>query len=215
MLKQVIEINEELCVGCGLCANTCHQDAIGIVNGVAKLLREDFCDGLGRCLPKCPTNAISFIEKEININDTNREMVKKEVAKKESSKEEIENVNVKSQISSWPIEMQLVAPNAYFFDGADLLVSADCCAYAYANFHNDFMKDRVVVIGCPKLDNADYIEKLTNILTINNIKSVTVARMEVPCCSGLANATIKAVENCGKEIPLNIKVISRTGEIVQ
>ncbi len=216
MLKKIIEIDEDLCIGCGACAGACHQGAIGIVDGVAKLLREDFCDGLGRCLPKCPTNAISFTEKEINVSELKKENVKTKKEQQENeTKEETMNVNVKSQLKTWPIEMQLVAPNASFFDGADLLVSADCCAYAYANFHKDFMKDRVVVIGCPKLDDADYIEKLTNILTINDIKSVTVARMEVPCCSGLANATIKAVENSGKNIPLNVNIISRSGELLQ
>ncbi len=213
MLKKIIEINEDLCVGCGACANACHQGAIAMVDGVAKLMREDYCDGLGRCLPKCPTNAISFIEKEINVKEIKKENKINEQV--EEIQEETENVNVKSQLKTWPIELQLVSPNAMFFDGADLLVAADCCAYAYANFHKDFMKDRVVVIGCPKLDHADYIEKLTNILTINDIKSVTVARMEVPCCSGLANATIKAVENSGKNIPLDVNIIGCSGNLLK
>ncbi len=217
MLKKIIEINEDLCIGCGACAGACHQGAIGIVDGVAKLLREDFCDGLGRCLPKCPTNAISFTEKEVDIKEIKKDSLTAEnkFSNTVDNKEEVTNVNVKSQLKTWPIEIQLVAPNASFFDEAHLLISADCCAYAYANFHKDFMNGKVVVIGCPKLDDADYVEKLTNILTINNIKSVTVARMEVPCCSGLANATIKAVQNCGKDIPLNINIISRTGELLQ
>ncbi len=210
MKKQIITIDSDKCVGCGLCAKTCHEDAIGMVNGKAVLLKEDHCDGLGRCLPKCPTGAISFIEKEINVTKSSDKKV--EVTVEEA--EDTTNVNVKSQLRSWPIEIQLVAPNAQFFDGCDLLISADCCAYAYGNFHNEFMKNKVVVIGCPKLDDVDYSEKLTTILKSNNIKSVTVARMEVPCCSGIANATIKAVENCGKDIPLSISTISRDGKII-
>lgn len=211
MLKKIIEIDEKLCVGCGLCASTCHQGAIGIVDGVAKLLREDFCDGLGRCLPKCPTNAISFTEKEIFISaDTNTKPKETNIEKINPT---VEIGSLKSQIKSWPIQIQLVSPNAQFFNDCHLLISADCCAYAYGNFHNDFMKDKIAIIACPKLDDVDYTEKLTNILTLNNIQTVTVARMEVPCCSGIANATIKAVENCGKDIPLNIATIGRDGSL--
>lgn len=207
MKKQIIEINEELCIGCSLCADTCHQDAIAIVDGKAKLLREDFCDGLGRCLPKCPTNAITFIEKEVEVKNVNKVV------------ESVEKLSVPtstktSQLRSWPIEIQLVSPNAEFLNGAHLLIAADCCAYAYANFHSDFMKDRVVVIGCPKLDNVDYSEKLSTILAHNDIKSVTVTRMEVPCCSGIARASEIAVANSGKDIDLNIHIIGRNGELI-
>ncbi len=209
MKKQIIKIDEELCIGCSLCADTCHQDAIAIVDGKAKLMREDFCDGLGRCLPKCPTNAITFIEKEIEISaapSPSNSSVELKPVTKTSSKE--------SQLNSWPIEIQLVSPNADFFNGAHLLVAADCTAFAYSNFHNDFMKDRVVVIGCPKLDHVDYSEKLTAILAFNDIKSVTVARMEVPCCSGIARAAELAVVNSGKDIPIEVHTISRDGKII-
>ncbi len=211
MKKQIIEINEELCIGCGLCADTCHQDAIVMIDGKAKLVREDFCDGLGRCLPKCPTDAIKFIEKEVEVAQVNKNVTKVDVPLPSK------NVEVSSgepMLRTWPIEIQLVSPNAEFFDGAHLLIAADCCAYAYANFHNDFMKDRVVVIGCPKLDNVDYSEKLANILSLHDIQSVTVTRMEVPCCSGLARAAEVAIANSGKDIPIEIKIIGRNGSLV-
>ncbi len=203
MLKKVIKIDEDLCIGCGACANTCYQEAIVMVNGVAKLIKEEYCDGLGRCLPKCPTDAISFVEKKIDISELKKDNKRKQEKKKAVEIREIEGGS-SSQLKTWPIEMELVSPTASFFDGADLLISADCCAYAYADFHKDFIRDRVVVIGCPKLDDNTYIEKIANILSANDIKSVTVARMEVPCCSTLANVAIKAVQESGKNIPLNI-----------
>lgn len=211
MKKQIIEINEELCIGCGLCADTCHQDAIVMIDGKAKLVREDFCDGLGRCLPKCPTDAIKFIEKEIEGAQVNKNVTKVDVPLPSKN---VEMSSGDSMLRTWPIEIQLVSPNAEFFDGAHLLIAADCCAYAYANFHNDFMKDHVVVIGCPKLDNVDYSEKLANILSLHDIQSVTVTRMEVPCCSGLARAAEVAIANSGKDIPFEIKIIGRSGDIV-
>ncbi len=204
MKKQLIEINEDFWIGCSLCADTCHQEAIAIVDGKAKLLREDFCDGLGRCLPKCPTGAITFIEKEVEIkNSTTR-----------NDSPTVDLNGGDSELRSWPIEIQLVSPNAEFLNGAHLLVAADCCAYAYDNFHRDFIKGRVVVIGCPKLDNVDYSQKLTQILTHNDIKSVTVVRMEVPCCSGIARASEIAVASCGKDIDFNIQIIGRDGKLI-
>lgn len=211
MKKQIIKIDEELCIGCSLCADTCHQDAIAIVDGKAKLMREDFCDGLGRCLPKCPTNAITFIEKEVEVSEMKNNNPANTVVE---PKQVVKNSEGDSQLKSWPIEIQLVSPNAEFLSGAHLLVAADCTAFAYSNFHNDFMKDRVVVIGCPKLDHVDYSEKLTAILSLNDIKSVTVARMEVPCCSGIARAAEVAVINSGKNIPFEVHTISRNGKLI-
>ena len=167
MIRKIIEINEEKCDGCGACADACHEGAIGMVNGKAKLLHEDYCDGLGDCLPACPAGAISFVE---------REALAPAVPAADRP------------LAQWPVQIKLAPVNAPYFHGADLLIAADCTAYAYGNFHNKFMKNRVTLIGCPKLDNIDYTEKLTAILQENDIKSVTVARMEVPCCGGLERA---------------------------
>ena len=198
MIRKIIHINEEKCNGCGLCASACQEGAIGIVNGKAKLLRDDYCDGLGNCLPVCPTNAISFTEREAAAFD--------EAAVKANM--------TATALRQWPVQIKLVPVNAPYFDGAHLLIAADCTAYAYRNFHQDFIRGKVTLIGCPKLDEGDYSEKLTEIIRQNNIKSVTIVRMEVPCCGGLARAAENALRNSGKFIPWQVKVISTDGYIV-
>ena len=200
MIRKIIEINENLCNGCGLCAHACHEGAIGIVDGKAKLLRDDYCDGFGDCLPACPMNAIRFIEREApEYNDAEF------LANKAASG---------SQINNWPVQIKLVAPYAPYFNGCDLLIAADCTAYAYSTFHHDFMRNHVTLIGCPKLDMIDYSEKLTDIFKNNNIKSITVTRMTVPCCGGLQYAVEKAIEASGKNIPLRVVTIGTDGNRV-
>ena len=220
MLRRIITINESRCNGCGLCADACHEGAIGIVNGKAKLLREDYCDGLGDCLPACPMNAISFEEREAPAYNEAAVLAAKKAKEEKldcgcpgSACQSVRPVS--SQLRNFPIQIKLVPINAPYFDGADLLIAADCTAYAYAGFHNDFMKDRVTLIGCPKLDAVNYAEKLTAILKSNDIKSVTVTRMTVPCCGGLSYAVRNAVEICGKDIPLHIVTIGPDGRIVR
>jgi MinD superfamily P-loop ATPase containing an inserted ferredoxin domain len=235
MLRKIIKIDEEKCNGCGLCASACHEGAIGIVNGKAKLLRDDYCDGLGACLPSCPTEAIGFEEREAAEFDEvavleNKKKQQEEVAplpcgcpgtqsKEIHRKEEpvvttTETSNVLSQLSQWPIQIKLVPINAPYFNNANLLVAADCTAFAYGNFHNEFIKNKITLIGCPKLDEGDYSEKLTAIIKNNNIKSVTVVRMEVPCCGGLEHATITALKNSGKFLPWQVVTISTDGRIL-
>ena len=200
MLRKIILIDEEKCNGCGACATACHEGAIEMINGKAKLTREDYCDGLGDCLPVCPVNAITFETRE--AKSFNKAAVKNDL-------------NSKSRLSQWPCQIKLVPENAPYFDGADLLIAADCTAYSYGNFHHDFMQDKVTLIGCPKLDAVDYSEKLTQIFKYNNIRSVTVTRMTVPCCGGLSYAVQTAVENSGKNIPLHIVTISPDGQITR
>lgn len=226
MIRKIIEIDEEKCNGCGACANACHEGAIGMVNGKAKLLRDDYCDGLGNCIPACPTDAIRFIEREAAEYD--EEAVKKnQQAKKdlpcgcpgshskaiarEKAAPAVET-NAESCLSQWPVQIKLVPVNAPYFDNADLLIAADCTAYAYGNFHREFIRNRITLIGCPKLDEGDYAEKLTAIIRNNNIKSVTIARMEVPCCGGIENAAKAAMQNSGKFIPWQVVTISVNGE---
>ena len=208
MKRRIIKINEQLCNGCGICANACHEGAIGIVEGKAKLLREDYCDGLGDCLPACPVNAISFEEREAPAYD--EAAVKQAMAEKS-----VTGCNYvggagqgESRLAQWPAQIKLVPPKAPFFDGCNLLIAADCTAYAYGNFHNDFMKNRVTLIGCPKLDAVDYSAKLAQIFAYNDIKNVVLARMEVPCCGGMEYAVKRAIEISGKNIPLNVVTIS-------
>ena len=227
MIRRIITIDEEKCNGCGLCADACHEGAIGIVGGKAKLLREDYCDGLGDCLPACPMNAISFEEREAPAyNEAAVLAAKKE---KEAAlpcgcpgsacqsiphSAPAADVYVPSELINFPVQIKLLPPNAPYFDGADLLIAADCTAYSYGNFHHDFMKDKVTLIGCPKLDMVDYSEKLTEVFKYNNIRSITVTRMTVPCCGGLSHAVKTAVANSGKNIPLHIVTISPDGQII-
>lgn len=196
MIRRIIQINEEKCNGCGACAATCHESAIGMVDGKAKLLRDDYCDGLGDCLPACPTGAITFVEREAAAYD--------------------EAAVIKNQrpLQQWPVQIKLVPTSAPYFDGAKLLIAADCTAYAYASFHEDFMKGKIVLVGCPKLDSIDYSEKLEEIIRSNNITEVTIVRMEVPCCGGLEMAVKKALQNSGKFIPWQVATISVDGKIL-
>ena len=227
MIRNIITIDEEKCNGCGLCAAACHEGAIGMVNGKAKLLREDYCDGLGDCLPSCPVDAISFEEREaLAYNETAVLEAKK--AKDAplpcgcpgSACQSMEQsatactVEVPSQLKNFPVQIKLAPIHAPFFDGAELLIAADCTAYAYGNFHQDFMRGKVTLIACPKLDNIDYSEKLSAIFANNNIRTITVARMTVPCCGGLAHAVQTAIAHCGKDIPLYTAIISPDGQLL-
>jgi NAD-dependent dihydropyrimidine dehydrogenase PreA subunit len=215
MLRKIITIDSEKCNGCGLCAEACHEGAIGIIDGKAKLIRDDYCDGLGNCLPACPTGAISFEEREAKAY--NEEAVKMNMHEKTGGKAPAgvcPGGNVQTCLMQWPVQIKLAPVNAPYFDNAHLLVSADCGAYAYGNFHHDFMRNKIVLIGCPKLDEGDYSEKLTEIIKQNNIQSVTVIRMEVPCCGGIEQAVKNALQNSGKMIPWHVVTIPISGEIL-
>lgn len=230
MIRKIIKIDEDKCNGCGLCVKACHEGAISMINGKAKLIRDDYCDGLGDCLPSCPVNAISFEEREAKAYDEEAVLENQKKALNEkpfvcpgtlakSLLQEEDNIvtesaKPKSQLRQWPVQIKLVPINAPYFEGANLLIAADCTAYAYANFHNEFMKNKVTIIGCPKLDMIDYSEKLTAIIKNNNIKSVTVVRMEVPCCGGIQNASKIALKKSGKFIPWQIVTISNDGKIL-
>lgn len=220
MIRRVIQIDEEKCNGCGICVTACREGAIGMVDGKARLMRDDYCDGLGDCLPNCPTGAISFIEREAAAYDeaaVKANMERKETHKaagREAFQEEVSRETVQSQLQQWPCQIKLVPVNAPYFEDAKLLIAADCTAYAYANVHEEFMKGKITLIGCPKLDQIDYSEKLTQIIAENNIKSVTVLRMEVPCCGGLENAAVKALKNSGKFLPWQVVTISIDGRIL-
>lgn len=230
MIRKIIKIDEEKCNGCGACARACHEGAIEMVNGKAKLTREDYCDGLGDCLPACPVDAITFEEREAPAYNEAAVLASKE--KKATaplpcgcpgtaSKAIKCTVTaspvaspVDSQLSQWPVQIKLVPVNAPYFNGANLLIAADCTAYAYGNFHNEFIRNRVTLIGCPKLDEGDYADKLTAIIGSNDIKSVTIVRMEVPCCGGIENATKRALQASGKFIPWRVVTISTDGRIL-
>ncbi len=249
MIRRVIEIDEGKCTGCGICADTCHEGAIEIIDGKAKLTRDDYCDGLGDCLPSCPEDAISFVEREAAAYD--EEAVKENMARKAAGNngagvtghsgheghvcpgskmhkfdreaigqnsveinEQQVAVNVESQLGQWPCQIKLVPTNAPYFDGAKLLIAADCTAFAYANLHQEYMRGKITLIGCPKLDDIDYSEKLATIIANNDIQSVTIVRMEVPCCGGLEMATKKALQESGKFIPWNVVTVSIDGKIL-
>ena len=229
MIRTIIRIDEERCNGCGACAAACHEGAIAMVNGKAKLTREDYCDGLGDCLPACPTGAISFEEREAPAYDEAAVLAAKKATpphtlpcgcpgtqskaiRRGPCSDEPPVHRGGSQLMQWPVQIKLVPVNAPYFDGANLLVAADCTAYAYGNFHQEFMRNHVTLIGCPKLDEGDYTEKLTAILTGNAIKSVTIARMEVPCCGGLEQAVKNALQASGKFLPWRVVTISTDGK---
>lgn len=235
MIRKIIQIDEEKCNGCGACADACHEGAIGMVNGKATLLRDDYCDGLGDCLPTCPTGAISFVEREAAAYDEKavQEHMQKKNAQTTASagshtgcpgsrmqqfkRQETASpipAQVNSQLGQWPCQIKLVPVSAPYFNGAKLLIAADCSAYAYARMHDDFMRGKITLIGCPKLDSIDYSEKLTQIIQSNDIQSVTVVRMEVPCCGGLENAAKKALQDSGKFIPWQVVTISVDGKIL-
>ena len=238
MIRKIIRIDKEKCNGCGACATACHEGAIDIINGKAELVREHFCDGLGDCLPECPTGAISFEEREAPAYDEEavKEAQNKKIAQNQAmsthtgcpgskimqiqrteTSEPVEpslTADSMSKLQNWPVQIKLAPVSAPYFNDAKLLIAADCTAYAYASFHQDFIQNKVTLIGCPKLDQVDYSEKLTAIIQNNNIQSVTIVRMEVPCCGGLEMAAKKALQNSGKFIPWQVVTISVDGKIL-
>ncbi|MDO5539239.1 MAG: 4Fe-4S binding protein [Eubacteriales bacterium] len=232
MIRKIIKINEDKCNGCGACAAACHEGAIEMINGKAKLTREDYCDGLGDCLPACPADAISFEEREAPayneaavLSAKNKKSSSplpcgcpgtqsKSIRREASGHSTSAVMSTSSQLSQWPVQIKLVPVNAPYFENANLLVAADCTAYAYGNFHSKFIRNHITLIGCPKLDEGDYTEKLTKIIEHNNIKSVTIIRMEVPCCGGIEHAAKCALQASGKFIPWQVITISTNGEIL-
>lgn len=232
MIRRIIHIDEDQCNGCGACAAACHEGAIGMVDGKAKLLRDDYCDGLGDCLPQCPTGAITFVEREAAAYDEKAVLEHKkrkgeqslfhgcpgkamvQFDRSQNNAQPVSTAVPMSQLAQWPCQIKLVPVNAPYFHNARLLVAADCTAYAYANIHQEFMRGKVTIIGCPKLDAVDYSEKLTQIIANNEIRSVTVLRMEVPCCGGLELAVKRALQESGKLIPWQVVTISTAGSIL-
>ncbi|MHC1692774.1 MAG: ATP-binding protein [Sphaerochaetaceae bacterium] len=236
MIRKTITIDQEKCNGCALCITACHEGAIGMVNGKAQLVRDDYCDGLGDCLPVCPTGAISFVNREAPTKDGatgEEEKIQKpakegklpcgcpgtqerSIAHPHSACGDTDSreASPRSQLRQFPIQLQLVPENASFFKHAHLLVSADCAAYAFGDFHNRFMRGKITLIGCPKLDPVDYSGKITRILKNNAIESVTVVRMEVPCCGGIGKAVEKALLDSGKSIPLQVITIGSDGHLI-
>ena len=235
MKRRIIQIDEEKCNGCGACANACHEGAIAMVNGKAHLIKDDYCDGLGDCLPTCPTGAITFVEREAAPYDEAAVLAKKiaalktgkpkpgatcpgmaarQLASTQDAGPAAPAAAMPSRLAQWPVQIKLAPVTAPYFDGADLLIAADCSAYSYSNFHEQFMRGKITLIGCPKLDEGDYAEKLGEILTRNEVRSVTVVRMEVPCCGGLENAVKRALEASGKAIPCWVTTLSLDGRIL-
>ena len=232
MIRKVVEIDQDKCNGCGLCAEACHEGAIQMIDGKARLVKDDYCDGLGDCLPACPTDAIQIVEREAAAYDESA--VKQHLAKRAAAgevppaggcpgsrmmqfrreEESAAPAAVSSQLRQWPVQIKLVPVNAPYFDGARLLIAADCTAYAYAAFHERFIRGHITLVGCPKLDDVDYSEKLTAIIRSNDIQEVTVVRMEVPCCGGLENAAKRALQASGKFIPWQVVTISTDGRIL-
>ncbi len=234
MIRRIIQIDREKCNGCGACAEACHEGAIAMVDGKAELMRDDYCDGLGDCLPACPTGAITFVEREAAAYDEQAVMENKQKKMRKegmtlpcgcpgSQSRQIKRVEEphagaqcaaqESRLSQWPVQIKLVPINAPYFDGAKLLIAADCTAYAYAAFHERFMRGHITLVGCPKLDSVDYAEKLTEIIRENDVKSVTVVRMEVPCCGGLERAAVTALKNSGKFIPWQVVTVTLDGRL--
>ncbi len=208
MIRKIIQIDKESCNGCGLCAHACHEGAIGIIDGKAVLLRDDYCDGLGDCLPACPTGAISFTERDAAPYDQSAVSAHQKSTLKESP------LSACSQLGQWPVQIKLAPVSAPYFAKARLLIAADCTAFAYGNFHQDFMKGKITLIGCPKLDTIDYSEKLTEIIKTNDIKDITILRMEVPCCGGIENAVITAVKNSQRSVSWQVVTISIDGKVL-
>ena len=234
MIRRIIQIDREKCNGCGACAEACHEGAIAMVDGKAELMRDDYCDGLGDCLPACPTGAITFVEREAAAYDEQAVLENKQKKMRKegmtlpcgcpgSQSRQIKRVEEphagaqcaaqESRLSQWPVQIKLVPVNAPYFDGAKLLIAADCTAYAYAAFHERFMRGHITLVGCPKLDSVDYAEKLTEIIRENDVKSVTVVRMEVPCCGGLERAAVTALKNSGKFIPWQVVTVTLDGRL--
>ena len=226
MLRKIIKIDQTKCNGCGACASACHEGAIEMVNGKAQLTREDYCDGFGDCLPACPVDAITFEMREAPAYNEEAVLASKAkksfvcpgsrvkaINKKEVSCEPI--IKCVSELTSWPVQIKLVPVNAPYFNGAKLLVAADCTAFAYASIHQDFIKDHITLIGCPKLDNIDYAEKLTQIIKNNNIVNISVLRMEVPCCGGLENAVKRALKESEKVIPWSVTIVTTDGSLIK
>lgn len=233
MIRKIIHIDQEKCNGCGACAAACHESAIGMVDGKATLLRDDYCDGLGDCLPACPTGAITFVEREAAAYDEAAVQANKKTqhqatmtagcpgsrARSLHAGESVfaapaAETPAMSRLGQWPCQIQLMPVQAPYYQGASLLIAADCTAFAYARMHEDFMKDKITVMGCPKLDHVDYSEKLTQILRENQIESVTMVRMEVPCCGGLEMAARLALQGCGRLLPWRVVTISVDGKIL-
>ena len=241
MIRKIVHIDEERCNGCGACAAACHEEAIAMLNGKAKLVRDDYCDGLGDCLPSCPADAIRIIEREAEDYDAEaaeqrmklkrnrasrtagtphvcpgsmaRSLKREQPALTEGQTDKVRNMGQRSCLAQWPVQIRLVPVNAPYFENAQLLIAADCTAYAYAGFHEKFMKDHVTLIGCPKLDEGDYADRLTEIIRNNSIRSIRIVRMEVPCCGGLEDAVIRAMQRSGKMIPWQVVTITCDGAV--